>query len=75
LASALLCYSRYTASGIIPFIVSAGIGGFFCVASLWAILFATSDGRISRKTALQDTDKKSGFPFSNVNAEAAKKQK
>ena len=54
--------------------MSFGLGtvgsGFFCAVALWCILFASSDGRISRKTG---ADKRtSGFPFKNSEADKKK---
>lgn len=54
--------------------MSFGLGtvgyGFFSAVALWCILFASSDGRISRKTG---ADKRtSGFPFKNAEADKRK---
>ena len=49
-----------------------GVVGSSVLASigLWCILFASSDGRISKKTG---ADKRtSGFPFKNVEADKRK---
>jgi len=44
--------------------------GFLAMIALWCILFASSNGRISRKTG---ADKRtSGFPFKNQEAEKRK---
>lgn len=43
---------------------------FLAAIALWCILFASSNGRISRKTG---ADKRtSGFPFKNAEAEKRK---
>jgi len=44
--------------------------GFLAMVALWCILFASSNGRISRKTG---ADKRtSGFPFKNAEADKRK---
>ncbi|TVY73469.1 hypothetical protein LSUE1_G005128 [Lachnellula suecica] len=69
---AFLCYARYTTLGSIPFMLGAlGYGGLGCIG-LWCVLFASSGGRISRKTG---ADKRtSGFPFGNKESAGAKKR-
>ncbi|PLB55106.1 hypothetical protein P170DRAFT_432647 [Aspergillus steynii IBT 23096] len=67
--SAFYAYSRWAASDQVAFAI--GMVGYSLLASvgLWCILFASSNGKISRKTG---ADKRTaGFPFKNQ--EAAKK--
>lgn len=64
---AFYAYTWYTISGQAGF--ALGVLGYAIVASigLWCILFASSHGKISRKTG---TDKRTtGYPFSNKEAE------
>lgn len=64
---AFYAYTWYTFTGQAAFAV--GVLGYTVVASigLWCILFASSHGRISRKTG---TDKRTtGYPFANREAE------
>ena len=69
-ASAFYAYTQYMTTGQISFALSVAGSGSLAAIALWCILFATSGGRISRKTG---ADKRmSGFPF--VNAEADKKK-
>lgn len=54
--------------------LSFGLGtlgsGFLAAVAAWCILFASSDGRISRKTG---ADKRtSGYPFKNNEADRKK---
>ncbi|KAF8865457.1 hypothetical protein BDZ45DRAFT_736019 [Acephala macrosclerotiorum] len=71
-AMAIFCYARYNTSGQTAFILgSIGFGGLAAVGLL-CILFASSSGRISRKTG---ADKRtSGFPFGNKESASAKKK-
>ncbi|MCJ1235678.1 hypothetical protein MMC14_003649 [Varicellaria rhodocarpa] len=69
-SSAFYLYSQYTQTGQTGF--ALGVTGFGALGAmgLWCLLFASSGGRISRKTG---ADKRtSGWPF--VNAEADKKK-
>ncbi|KAF2842105.1 hypothetical protein M501DRAFT_988369 [Patellaria atrata CBS 101060] len=69
---AFYCYGMYTQTGIFPFVLGAAISASFSAVGLWCILFASSDGRISRKTG---ADKRtSGFPFKNNNAASERKK-
>ncbi len=49
-----------------------GVGGYSFLAAmgLWCILFASSGGRISRKTGADQ--RMSGFPFKNAEADKKK---
>jgi len=63
---------RFTTSSQLSF--AAGGFGYGALASLglWCILFASTSGRISRKTG---ADKRtSGFPFANKESASAKKK-
>jgi hypothetical protein len=60
----------WTETGVFSFGLGTIGSGFFCAVALWCILFASSNGRISRKTG---ADKRtSGFPFKNAEAEKRK---
>ncbi|KAH6663873.1 hypothetical protein B0J14DRAFT_608725 [Halenospora varia] len=69
---AFYCYARYTQSSQFSFALG-GIGSAGLAAvGLWCVLFASSSGRISRKTG---ADKRtSGFPFGNKESAGAKKR-
>ncbi|RPB28428.1 hypothetical protein L211DRAFT_833396 [Terfezia boudieri ATCC MYA-4762] len=46
-----------------PYFLAACVSGLLAAVGGWCLLFATGDGRISRKTG---ADKRtSGFPFKN----------
>ncbi|KAF2255493.1 hypothetical protein BU26DRAFT_471044 [Trematosphaeria pertusa] len=63
-------YGLWTEIGIVSFGLGTIGSGFLCAVALWCILFASSDGRISRKTG---ADKRtSGFPFKNTEADKRK---
>ncbi|KAE8146063.1 hypothetical protein BDV25DRAFT_163239 [Aspergillus avenaceus] len=67
--SAFYAYTQYLSTGQTVF--ALGMTGYAVVAAigLWCVLFASSNGKISRKTG---ADKRTaGFPFKN--SEAAKK--
>jgi hypothetical protein len=69
-AMAFYCYALWTESGTTTFALGVIGSGLLAVVGLWCVMFASSDGRISRKTG---ADKRtSGFPFSNK--EAARKK-
>jgi len=71
-ASAFYAYMLWTEAGIFAFAFEVLGGGFFSLIALWCILFASSNGRISRKTG---ADKRtSGFPFKNTEAHSEKKK-
>jgi hypothetical protein len=64
------CYALWTQSGSTSYALGVIGSGLLAAIGLWCVLFASSDGRISRKTG---ADKRtSGFPFNNK--EAAKKK-
>ncbi|KAJ5606184.1 Glutathione S-transferase/chloride channel C-terminal [Penicillium lagena] len=68
--AAFYAYTWYAAGGQGTF--ALGVAGYSILAAigLWCVLFASGDGRISRKTG---ADKRTtGFPFAN--SEAAKKK-
>ncbi|KAK6352298.1 hypothetical protein TWF730_009128 [Orbilia blumenaviensis] len=61
------CYTMWNETGNFGFGISTIVGSSLAAAGVWCVLFAATDGRISRKTG---ADKRtSGFPFKNVEAE------
>ncbi|KAK6523558.1 hypothetical protein TWF281_001539 [Arthrobotrys megalospora] len=61
------CYMMWNETGNFAFGVATIVGAGLAAAGVWCVLFATADGRISRKTG---ADKRtSGFPFKNVEAD------
>jgi glutathione S-transferase len=72
-ASLIYCYIRYMNSGQVGFALGAVGYGLLAAMGLWCILFATSEGKISRRTG---ADKRtSGFPFKNAEAYNKKRDK
>ncbi|KAF4540565.1 hypothetical protein DIS24_g3596 [Lasiodiplodia hormozganensis] len=72
-AAAFYMYGMWTETNVTSF--SLGVAGSTSLAAvgLWCILFASSDGRISRKTG---ADKRtSGWPFKNAEADRRKARK
>ncbi|EPE25255.1 hypothetical protein GLAREA_11836 [Glarea lozoyensis ATCC 20868] len=72
-STAFYAYMRYTTMGQAGFALGVfGSGGLACMG-LWCLLFASSSGRISRKTG---ADKRtSNFPFGNTESASYKKKK
>ena len=71
-ANAFFCYARYTSDRQASFVLGALGSAGLAAVGLWCILFASSSGKISRKTG---ADKRtSGFPFSNKESASAKKK-
>ena len=68
---AIYHYVRYTGSGQIGFVLGLTGSGIMASIGLWCILFATSAGRISKRTG-QDK-RTSNFPFKNSEAYQKKK--
>jgi hypothetical protein len=67
---AFYCYTLWTDTGVLSFSLGTLGSTFLAAVAFWCILFASSNGRISRKTG---ADKRtSGFPFKN--AEASKRK-
>ncbi|CAL3963658.1 unnamed protein product [Diplocarpon coronariae] len=65
-------YARYASTGQTSFVLGALGSGGLAAVGLWCILFASTSGRISKKTG---ADKRtSGFPFSSKEAASAKKK-
>ena len=63
-------YAMWTKTGVMSFSLGTLGSGFLSMVALWCILFASSNGRISRKTG---ADKRtSGFPFKNAEADKRK---
>ncbi|KAF7716901.1 Uncharacterized protein PECH_000708 [Penicillium ucsense] len=68
-ASAFYAYTRFVTTGQGIFTLGVTVNASIAAVGLWCLLFATSNGKISRKTGV---DKRaSGFPFAN--SEAAKR--
>ncbi|KAJ6258623.1 hypothetical protein Dda_6670 [Drechslerella dactyloides] len=66
-AVAFFCYMMWNETGNFGFGVSTIVGSTLAGMAVWCVLFAASDGRISRKTG---ADKRtSGFPFKNSEAD------
>jgi hypothetical protein len=66
------CYMRYTQSGTSGFLLGIIGSASMAFLGLWAVLFA-DEKHISRRTG---KDKRvSGFPFKNVDADAARGKK
>jgi len=71
-ANTFFCYARYNTAGSSAFALGAAGSAALSSVGLWCILFASSSGRISRKTG---ADKRtSGFPFGNKESASAKKK-
>ncbi|KAF9740749.1 hypothetical protein PMIN01_00288 [Paraphaeosphaeria minitans] len=71
-ALAFYGYTMWTETGVFSFGLGTLGSSFFCAVAMWCILFASSDGRISRKTG---ADKRtSGFPFKNNQAHSELKK-
>ena len=69
-AIAFYCYGLWTETGVFSFSLGCFGSVFLGAVALWCILFASSNGRISRKTG---ADKRtSGFPFKNAEADKRK---
>jgi hypothetical protein len=63
-------YAMWTQTGVMSFGLGTLGSGFLSLVALWCIMFASSNGRISRKTG---ADKRtSGFPFKNTEADKKK---
>jgi len=72
-AIAFYCYAMWTRTGVAAFALGVIGSGGLAAVGLWCVLFASSDGRISRKTG---ADKRtSGFPFKNAEADLRKGKK
>lgn len=68
-ASAFYAYTWYVSQGQATFAVGVAAHSVLAGIGLWCVLFASSNGKISRRTG---ADKRTtGFPFAN--SEAAKK--
>ncbi len=71
-AIAFYCYASYSTTGKSAFGLGALGSGLLAAIGLWVLLFASSQGHISRKTG---ADKRtSGFPFNNQESASAKKK-
>jgi hypothetical protein len=72
-ASLTYCYIRYVNSGQVGFALGAVGYGLLAAMGLWCVLFATSEGKISRRTGADE--RTSGFPFKNAEAYNKKRDK
>jgi hypothetical protein len=72
-ASLTYCYIRYVNSGQVGFALGAVGYGLLAAMGLWCVLFATSGGKISRRTGADE--RTSGFPFKNAEAYNKKRDK
>jgi hypothetical protein len=71
-ANGFVCYARYVSTRKTSFVLAALFSAALGSMGLWCILFASSPGKISRKTG---ADKRtSGFPFGNKESASAKKK-
>ena len=71
-AAAFYGYARYAATGQVAYALGVIGSGSLAAIGLWCLLFASSSGRISRKTG---ADKRtSGFPFGNKESASARKK-
>ena len=69
----IYCYVRYVNVGNVAFLLGAVGYGLMAAMGLWCVLFATSGGRISKRTG---ADKRTtGFPFKNTAAYSKKLDK
>ncbi|KAF8458998.1 hypothetical protein BGX38DRAFT_1248174 [Terfezia claveryi] len=67
---AFYCWTQYTKGLGMPYFLAACVSGLLAAVGGWCLLFATGEGRISRKTG---ADKRtSGFPFKNKEADKRK---
>jgi len=72
-AAAFYSYMMWTETGVASYALGVVGSGVLAAIGLWCILFASSEGRISRRTG---ADKRtSGFPFKNVEAEKRNQRK
>ena len=66
------CYARFASVGSMSFAVASIANACLAGVGLWCVLFASSSGRISRKTG---ADKRtSGFPFGNKESDKKRKE-
>ncbi len=64
--AAIYCYTTYLYAGQSGFMLGVVGYGSLAAMGLWCVMFATSQGKISRRTG---ADKRtSGFPFKNERA-------
>ncbi|KAI9815907.1 MAG: hypothetical protein M1832_005218 [Thelocarpon impressellum] len=72
-AIAFYCYARFNTVGSMAFAAAASGYGGLAAVGLWCILFASSSGRISRKTLVDK--RQSSYPFANTAADKKRKGK
>ncbi|MCJ1382131.1 hypothetical protein MMC17_005243 [Xylographa soralifera] len=69
-SKSLFTIPTYLYTGLSAFALDVAIYGGLAAMGLWCLLFASSSGKISRRTG---SDKRtSGFPFTNVEADKRK---
>ncbi|KAL0261082.1 hypothetical protein SLS55_004778 [Diplodia seriata] len=72
-AAAFYMYTMWTETNVTSFAFGVAGSTSLAIVGMWCILFASSDGRISRKTG---ADKRtSGWPFKNNEADKRKGRK
>lgn len=72
-ACAFYTYSWFASTGQISYAVAMVVSGGLASVGLWCLLFASSHGRISRRTG---ADKRmTGFPFKNAEADKKREAK
>jgi len=71
--SGVYCYMRYVHVAHVAYILGTVGYGIMAAIGLWCVLFATSEGKLSKRTG---ADKRmAGFPFQNTNAYNKKRDK
>ncbi|KAI9800078.1 MAG: hypothetical protein M1825_004260 [Sarcosagium campestre] len=70
-AIAFFCYTQFNTLGSMAFLASSLANGGLASIGLWCILFASSDGKINRESAIDE--RTSGFPFGNKEADKKRK--
>ncbi|ODQ53002.1 hypothetical protein SAICODRAFT_30408 [Saitoella complicata NRRL Y-17804] len=64
-AAMMLTYAFGAKGHSFTYYIAAIVEGVLAAVGLWCMLFATDNGRISRKTGADTTKGTSGFPFEN----------
>jgi hypothetical protein len=70
---AFYCYTQYTLGFSLAFGISSAVSCLLFAVGLWCLLFAASNGKISRKTGADQ--RTSGFPFKNKQADKGRQDK
>lgn len=69
-AVAFFCYIMWNEVGNFPYVIATVVNSGLAAVGVWCVLFASENGRISKKTG---ADKRtSSYPFKNVEAEKKK---